>query len=293
MPQFPLADQIRLACQMECSAKKPGNVHPEADFNDVSYQDFMASADVIAPVLAQARETGVGGSIYDAVIKTRQMVGTNTNLGIILLLAPLAAIPAGKSCLDGIGPVLDSLTQVDAEFVYAAIRHAQPGGLGKVDEQDVASKPAIGLVEAMSLAADRDLIARQYHNRFQEVLGFGCQSLLRSVNEEGMDWETAVISTQLQLMATFPDTLIVRKCGSEIAVESQVRAQAVLNSNWRSDTDSHLEEFDRWLRNDGHRRNPGTTADLIAAILFVALRDHQFAPADVSLEMNCTRKPFV
>ena len=90
-----------------------------------------------------------------------------------------------------------------------------------------------------------------------------------------MDWSAAVIELQLWLMARWPDTLIARKCGWAVAEESADRAAAILNEFEQRGmaTAKQIAEFDAWLRADGHRRNPGTTADLIAATLFATFRD--------------------
>src|SRR5437667_418945 len=83
--------------------------------------------------------------IVEAVQATRLVARTNTNLGIILLLSPLAAVPAGESLRDGLLPVLDRLDIADADATYEAIRLANPGGLGRVPEQDVSHEPTQNL----------------------------------------------------------------------------------------------------------------------------------------------------
>ena len=96
MSQNCLAELIRTACILEAQARKPGNVHPAAAFSDLCYDDFVLASQAVAEVLPAAAEIGVGKSILQAVIRTRELVNrpTNPNLGIILLLAPLAAVPA-------------------------------------------------------------------------------------------------------------------------------------------------------------------------------------------------------
>ena len=269
-----LAEQLRAACLLEATARKPGNVHPETSFPDLTYADFVRSAEAAAPVLARAEELGVGRTIFEAVAATRQAAPSNTNLGMILLLAPLAAIPAGTSLCDGIGTVLRTLTVEDAVWAYRGIRLAQPGGMGEQSEQDLTAEPTVTLREAMALAADRDLIASQYITNFSVVLTTGFPLLCREASFEER-WEEALISLQLHLMAEYPDSLIARTCGVETALEARLRAQQVLTEGWpgRSGSAKTLHDFDQWLRADGHRRNPGTTADLIAASLFAALRD--------------------
>lgn len=195
-----------LACLLEATAKKPGNVHPEVSFADLTYQDFVRSAHLIAPSFTHGAEWGVGRIIFDAVERTQLGVVRNTNLGILLLLAPLALVPAGVPLRDGIGDVLAGLTHDDAALVYAAIRLANPGGLGRVEREDVASAPSVTLLEAMRLAADRDRIATQYTSGFSTVLA-GAERLAASRLFPDR-WEESVIGLHLWLMAEFPDTLI-------------------------------------------------------------------------------------
>jgi triphosphoribosyl-dephospho-CoA synthase len=221
----------------------------------------------------------VGEAVLAAVERVREELETNTNLGMVLLLAPLAAIPPDTGCDEGISAVLASLDLSQTRKIYRAIRLAAPGGLGQTDQEDVAAEPTVNIVAAMALASDRDLVARQYANQFHDVLGFGRSTLLQKLTTLP-DWETAIIGTQLELLARNPDSLIQRKCGLEVAQESQQRARRILNDGWPLAPSSadELANFDRWLRADGHRRNPGTTADLIAAILFAAIRDGNWTP---------------
>src|SRR5262245_21123912 len=269
-----LGEMLRGACVLEATARKAGNVRPLQSFADMSYGDFVVSADAIAPILARSRELGVGPAILGSVMATHKRVGRNTNLGIVLLLAPLAAVPAGVPLADGIRDVLDGLTLDDADCAYRAIRLAQPAGLGEVEDQDVSRRPTGTLLEVMRLAADRDLIARQYADNFSLVLEFGLPYLSK-VDDFRRHWEPAIVGLQLELLAQFSASLIVRKCRMETADDVSRRAAAVLNAarTGTRNAQIQLNRFDRWLRADGNRRNPGTTADLIAACLFAAFRD--------------------
>lgn len=280
-----LEEIIRAACVWEVTSRKPGNVHPQASFADVRYEDFIRSAELVAPVLAEAGRLGIGKAIRESVTVTRRAVGRNTNLGIILLIAPLAAVPQSRPLAEGIEDVLAALTVEDAAECYAAIREAQPGGLGQSDEQDVSGAPTIPLREAMTLAADRDRIAAQYTNGFRDVLDRGLKRLVAPADTgDAAQWEEAIVTLHLRLMAELPDTLIARKCGWETAAESARHAQRVLQAGWPSSETGRQEfqTFDDWLRADGHRRNPGTTADLVAAVLFAALRDEAITLPDVA-----------
>ncbi len=265
---------------LEATAAKPGNVHPRASFPDLTYFDFVKSAEAAAPALARAAEWGVGRAVFEAVRATRDVVSTNTNLGIVLLIAPLAAVPENTTLRDGIESVLTNLTCEDASWVYRAIRLAQPGGLGSEKHEDVAVEPTSTLREVMRLASDRDGVAAQYANGFAWVLDEGVRLLSTFADSFVTDWELALIELQLCLMAMHPDTLIARKCGPETAAEASRQAQVILDAGGPATPlgNDLLAKFDLWLRSDGHRRNPGTTADLIAASLFAAFRDDLLSP---------------
>jgi triphosphoribosyl-dephospho-CoA synthase len=264
----------QIACLLEATARKPGNVHPLRHFVDAHYLDFALSATVIGPSLDRARSEGIGVAVLDAVAATRRVVSTNTNLGMILLLAPLAAVPPEVSLAGGIESVLDSTTIDDAAKVYRAIRLAVPGGLGTSSEQDVFSEPTVTLREAMAIAAGRDLVARQYANGYWEVLNEALPELRRSV-QSGDPLETAIVATYLHLLANHADSLIVRKWGQSLADEVSRKAAEVLDAGWPGGERAagRLADFDSFLRHEGRRINPGTTADLTTAALFAALRD--------------------
>ena len=282
MPAVNLQECVHRACLLEATARKPGNVHPGESFEHLSYEDFVASAEAIAPVMARAANVGVGRSILEAVKATRAVCEHNTNLGIILLLAPLAAVPLDTSLSKGISSVLSELTQEDAEHVFEAIRLAQPRGLGSADSEDVStSSPTGTLTEVMALAAERDSVARQYASNFETVLEYAIESMTASgrFNE---DWEQAIVHLHLSLLARDGDTDIARKCNSIDAHEVRRRARAVLRAGWPMAMEgrTRIREFDRWLRAKGSQRNPGTTADLVTAGVFSVLRDrHALMPS--------------
>jgi triphosphoribosyl-dephospho-CoA synthase len=263
------------ACFVEVLARKPGNVHLGASFADLTWQDFYNCGFVAACRLPSARRIGVGRAILESVGECRKVSKSNANLGILLLIAPLVAVPANRELADGIDAVLDDLTVDDSKQIYEAIRIANPGGLGDADAEDVAREPSLPFREIMRLAADRDLIASQYANGFPIVLNEALPFLSARSDDFAVNWDEILIHLQLTLMAAHPDTLIARKCGSALAEESALRARRLLEAGWPTapDAANMLCEFDQWMRADGNRRNPGTTADLIAASLFAAFRD--------------------
>lgn len=286
-----IAQRATLACILEATAAKPGNVHRGADFEDVGYPDFLLSAVAIGPAIESAFARGVGSAALDAVCATQAMVGGNTNLGMILLFAPLAAAaqslsqttpthndasPQERSLLlerlkASLARTLRSLTADDSAKIYQAIRLAKPGGIGRVDQHDIQDEAPSDLLAAMRAAADRDLIARQYANGFVEV--FQAAVAIGECLETGHSLSAAIVRVHLQLMAAHPDSLIARKCGPATASEAATRAQRVLAAGPIGGDDywQAIGDFDFWLRADGHRRNPGTTADLVAAGLFIGL----------------------
>jgi triphosphoribosyl-dephospho-CoA synthase len=271
---LPIGLCAQLACIWEATARKPGNVHRFADFADTCYLDFLLSAAAIAPVLDRAGGRAIGETVLEAVRETRRVVSTNTNLGIVLLLAPMAAVSAQPDLQAGLERVLGQLDIDDARHVYPAIRLAHPGGLGTVADQDIHNEPTVPLRQAMALAASRDLIARQYANGFEDIFSLGLPALREGLKRIG-SLEGAIIFCQLRWLATYPDTLIARKCGEAEAAEASRRSMAVLQAGWPESEPSRplLADYDAWLRADGHRRNPGTTADLVTACLFAALRE--------------------
>jgi triphosphoribosyl-dephospho-CoA synthase len=264
----------QLACVWEVTARKAGNVHPGRDFPNLRFTDFLASAAAIAPAFDRAERQSVGQTVLDAIRATRGVVSTNTNLGMVLLLAPLAAVPGSRPLRAGLLSVLSALTVDDARQVYAAIRLAVPGGLGQAPTEDIAKEPTVPLRQAMALAADRDLVARQYVRDYEDVFDLGIPILLDGLSRHG-DLETAIILAHLGILAKHPDSLIARKRGPEEAGEARRLAVGVLEAGWPSTAagQAAFAAFDAWLTAVGNARNPGTSADLVAACLFVALRE--------------------
>lgn len=265
----------QLACIWEATARKPGNVHRFRNFKDTTYIDFLQSAAAIAPILDTACQQRVGEMVLQCIQATRIVTKANTNLGIVLLLTPLATIPLEKDLRDGVKRVLSELDIADSRAVYEAIRFANTGSLGQVSEQDISEEPTLPLPEIMTLAADRDMIARQYANGFLEVFEDGVPALLGSLERQSsLTLEEAIIYCHLHLMVRFPDSLIARKRTQAESEEAGRRASRVLANFWESKKTrwEELTKLDDWLRAEGNSRNPGTTADLVTASLFIALR---------------------
>lgn len=264
----------QLACLLEVSAPKPGNVSPEHHFHDTRYEDFLASAVAIGPALSVAGEHPLGTTIRTAVEATRRWTRSNTNLGIVLLLAPLAraALRSGGSLRERLTGVLAETTVADAAQVYAAIRQAGPGGLGASAAEDVADTPTVTLQQAMALAADRDAVAREYGTDFALTFEVGVPAIQAS-RQEGLGWTDAAVEAYLTLLASTPDTHIARKLGqaeAEAVSRSALEVRAAGGTRSASGLKA-LAALDAELRDPRNRRNPGTTADLTCAALFVVI----------------------
>lgn len=270
-----VATAAQVACLLEVSAPKPGNVSPGTAFHDTGYEHFLASAAAIGPALLEAGVRPLGVTIRAGVEATARWTRANTNLGIVLLLAPLAraALEPGNGTLrERLARVLATTTVQDAEDVYAAIRLAHPGGLGHADAQDVADRPTIPLRDTMALAAGRDAIAREYTTDFAITFEVG-QPALRKAREDGLPWSDAVVETYLTLLTVTPDTHIARKLGLGAAAEvSALAREAISAGGVRTHRGRELiARMDRTLRDPLNARNPGTTADLTAAAIYVEL----------------------
>lgn len=282
MTKDDIAIAAQLACLLEASAPKPGNVSPGRHFGDARYEEFLASAAAIGPAVARAGERPVGVTVREAIEATGRWARSNTNLGIVLLLAPIARArllersrPVTRAELrSATDRVLGATTVEDARDVYAAIRRAAPGGLGRSEAQDVSGEPTVTLLEAMRLAESRDGVAREYATAFRTTFEVGAPALERA-RRDGLPWDDAVVETYLTLLASTPDTHVARRAGAERAADISRRAARVLDAGGvRSDRGrAAVAALDDALRGPGgdNLGNPGTTADLTAASIFVVL----------------------
>jgi triphosphoribosyl-dephospho-CoA synthase len=265
-----LAHDVQLACLLEVSAAKPGNITPAHDFSDTTYADMVRSALALGPAFARrrAQRRGVGQLIADAVSATARVTDANTNLGIVLVLAPLVRAEATRAADEPLRVaterILAALGVDDASAAFAAIVAAHPGGLGDAPDHDVREPARVSLREAMAAAAYRDSIASEYVTGYEIVFDTGLPLLAEALGD-GASTLDAIVSLHVGLLASHPDTLIERKAGTAAARAVSEAAREV-RAGIRT-----LEEFDVSLRGPDHRLNPGTTADLVAATLLAAL----------------------
>jgi triphosphoribosyl-dephospho-CoA synthase len=265
-----IAAAFKWACFAELDAPKPGNVHVFAAGHRMTADEFVASAEAAAAPLS-AEGTRVGTRILGAVEATFAAIGANTNLGIILLCAPLAAAAdAGTSDLRTLLiNVLQALDTEDAELAFRAIVRAAPAGLGHSTRHDVFEPATVSLLQAMTEAADRDRVARQYATIFADVFDLGLP-LLEAAIRQHVNLKWATLATYLGFLSAFPDSHILRKCGAQTAEE--VRRTAATFQASLSVTKHPVQILPELLDWDAelkaHGINPGTSADLTVATLF-------------------------
>lgn len=252
----------RAACLAELDALKPGNVHAYAPGHRMVLADFVTSADVSAPPLARAG-AGVGARVRDGVAATVAAVGQNTNLGILLLCAPLAVAAEENRT---VAAVLDRLDGADSEAVFAGIRRASPGGLGAAARHDIADAAPGALRDAMAEAADRDRIARAYVTGFADVPAIGLAAL-REARAAGLDPTWCTTAIHLAFLRAVPDSHVARKHGAAAAEGVRREVEAAL-----AGIDLAARPVDALLALDASLKarsiNPGTSADFTVATLF-------------------------
>jgi len=297
---------INLSSLLEVSGwPKPGNIHRTRNFKDTRFEHFLVS---ITAVQTHFREfcknvykysINIGedysfvklGYLYREAAKTmmKSQKGGNTIFGHILILAPLAAAAAiclkseakkFKNFIFNVKKIIKDATVVDTVNLYQAILLCDVGGLGKVDEYDVYDKDSIKLIkkDKVSLkkifqnSQDYDLISSEYANDFNIILQEGLPYFLEQFDKSN-DINVAIVNAYLKILADYPDTLIIRKSGVEMAQAVSNNAQAIiarggilteegLNLAWKLDT---------MIQEKEGKANPGTTADIVTGVIFCAL----------------------
>lgn len=275
-----LSETYIQACELELQAFKPGNVSVYSDGHDMTVEDFRLSAKVSATAIANP-DYGLGEKIFYAVQATRAAVGCNTNLGIILLCAPLltAAYQVTKtvSLQQALAQVLANTTITDADWVFKAISLAAPGGLGESEQQDVKEQATVTLTQAMEIASHRDRIALQYITEFKDIFDF---AVLR-YNEAFLfflDRSWALVSVYAALLSRYSDSHVIRKHGNQHnswVCEQMLAVDHALTNYAKLDLINLLYQVDQSFKSKCI--NPGTTADLTVATALVVFLNELFA----------------
>ena len=269
-----LTNLYQHACWIDMHALKPGNTGVHSRNPSPSVEDFLDSAEASAPSLTTPYLT-LGERILQAVQATQKMVGTNTNLGIILLIAPMVQAILDKKTVSGyaklLADVLLESTVEDAKNVYQAIRIARPGGIGRKKIQDIFEEPTVTLLNTMKIASSWDSVARQYSNNFHDILFFGVPRF-KDLMTRWQDECWAATGLYISFLARFQDSLIERKFGILKARSISDMISRLEKEFYSSDSPvkykAQLLEIDSHLRRD--HVNPGTTADLTVASIFAA-----------------------
>jgi len=268
-----------LASILEATARKPGNVSPDKSFSDLSYDDLCNAALAMVPALDREKKTSLGGMIKDAVICSRSKTLSNANLGIILAISPLAAAsrsPGHPLRATDADNEIKRCNAQDSLDIYDAINLSTAGSLGKRDSYDIHSPAPESIQHAMQHAAvtePTDSIAALWASGYQPLWD-SLVSDLHYYEAYGMSWEHSIIFTALSQLARTPDSLIIRRHGRQKAVQISSEAALVLELPLDNRTPA-IEAFD-WRLRHPCRINPGTTADLVAAALYVHLWNSNF-----------------
>jgi len=284
----------QLACILEVTCPKPGNVSKFHDFKDTKYEHFLASSVAIGEALREAcirgkrvsegklkvEEIGIGSLIKKAIYDTKKWhLGKNTNLGIVMLLIPLSASIAMVEKLDlekvreNIDKIIKATTYRDAIEFYEAVKFTMPN-IGKAEKLDVFDessikkivKEKISFYEIMKLST-HDSIARELLTKMKITFEIGYPTIIKVYKKE-KDLNKAILTAFMKILSEVPDSLIERKNGREVAEEVSKKAKVILGSGLKK---HDIEKFDRELRKGGNKLNPGTTADLVTSSLMIAL----------------------
>ena len=269
-----IATLYQQACEVDVQAFKPGNVSIYSDGHDMTVDDFRISAKVSAKPLCNP-DYSLGEKIYYAVRATREAVSCNTNLGIILLCAPLVQAIShshlGLTLKQAVSKVIGEATIGDADWVFKAITLASPGGLGSSDEQDVNKKASVTLFEAMKIASKKDTIALQYLTGYKDIFNFSLLRYNAAFDRLG-DRNWAAVMVYADMLSQFPDSHIERKYGSQYSEMVASKMAGLSRELERMDNPEQMKPLlfclDKELKLYGI--NPGTTADMVVATVLTA-----------------------
>ncbi len=268
-----------VASILEATARKPGNVTPDKNFTDLSYDELCNAARAMVPAFDQGKAIPLGSIIKDAVSRSRSKTRSNANLGIIIAISPLAAasLSSGRPLRAAdVDSVIEQCTTQDSLNIYDAIKLSTAASLSQRESFDIHGPAPESIQQAMRHAATTEPT-----DSIAALWAFGYQSLWNSLladlqfNEShGESWEQSIIFTALAQLARTPDSLIIRRHGRQQADQISSEAADVLKLH-HDDRTAAIEAFD-WRLRHPCRINPGTTADLVAAALYIHLWNSKF-----------------
>jgi len=257
------AERAQLAMMLEvCAFPKPGNVDRCHDYPDTRLEHFLASVILARPALDEAAlgKGRIGEIIGHAVRQTSMHSGGNTHFGAFILLIPL--LYGGD--IEGARTAVTRTDVSDAVAFYKAFALTRVR-MNEEDELDVNDPRVLDelrerdmtLLDVMQYSAANDMVAREWINGFM-LTRRGADILHQIGPGRG-----AVVEMFLTLLATEPDTFIIKKHGRAIAEQTMEKAREVLDGR------RVLETFDAECIEAGI--NPGSIADITIAAIFVAL----------------------
>lgn len=283
---------------------KPGNIHRNRDFETTKFEHFLCSAVAITPSMVTlalngallglnrttTSEVELGKHILEAISDTqRWQHGGNTNLGSVMLLAPLcvgagAASSSGMMTTGGIRReverVMHGTTPEDAINLYEAIRVARPGGLTPVNEFDVNKESSreeimqkgVSLYSIFEMSSTRDGISKELISGMRTTFEIG-HPAFKKAYQETQDTNIATVNTYLTILSMEPDSFVIRKSGEKVAHDIMKRAKEALEAGGLNSGRGRkmVMSLDDELAKQGSKLNPGTTADLTCSSIMVAL----------------------
>jgi len=284
MDPWDIMKSSQIACSLEVSSFKPGNVHRYRDFSDIKYHHFLASGIAIGDVIYRASQDrkNIGKYIKMAVVQSRRWSPSNANLGIIMLHIPIAMGAGSIGNFDSnrlrrkMIRLSRDTTVEDSLNVYDAINIAMPNLNPPKRGPDVREKDAkmrlieknLTLYQVFKISSQWDNISKEWSEGFN--ISFEGYELLRHYYQEDKDINWAITKTYIHLLSKYPDTLIARKNNLEVSKEVSKIAKEIMENGFKKED---IKKFDIYLSKDGNRLNPGTTADIVAASLMIFLLD--------------------
>jgi triphosphoribosyl-dephospho-CoA synthase len=291
-----------LASLLEVSAyPKPGNIHRTRDSEETLFEHFLAGSIATAPVIRELAIRAYDNKdrkyceifLGDAILRSVEEMmkwqkGGNVHLGIILLHTPIAAAAGAVYNKNGVDTVYlrSKMSEIircsqpeDSIKIYQAIRLAMPPRvLGKVKEMDVTDASTnekiidekITPLEVFELCSERDNICNEWVSNFEITFTEG-YPYLSDLLDDGLRTNDAVIKTFLYLLSNHPDSLVIRKSGKKEAKRISKKAEKILTISDSEKFYNELWKMDEELWKSKGQLNPGTTADLVSATIFVHL----------------------
>jgi triphosphoribosyl-dephospho-CoA synthase len=272
-------NQIKMAfeyaCKLDVFSIKPGNVFIDKPAYGMTHKDFLQSSMACSDIICEHNKD-IGVKILECVKASVDVVGCNTNLGIILLCVPIVeAIYLDKELKfkqNNLKKIIDSIDVKQTKSIYKAINIAKAGGMGSKDKFDLNHNkaPDFTFKEAMNFASSYDYIASEYNTNFSNIINkisINWRNYFKFMNNA----ECATTATFLKLISSNPDSLIARKHdidkAKEVSLKFKPLAEEYCSLKNPNILNNKLLLLDAELKIQG--LNPGTTADVVVASIFI------------------------